>query len=151
MLTTEHSWNKQRKLVRQENNISKCQSKNTDANENNIQNGVQQVNFALSNNKIAKLTTKTLKNQRQNILETSSINKGIQKPDKGRNEELNKILCSPKNIEVSSRAFKFILMFRSRFSAPATLITHTAFDWLFRHALVNIKTSTSFLKGSNRV
>ena len=47
--------------------------------------------------------------------------------------------------------FKFIQMFRSRFSARATLITHTAFDWLFRHALVNIKTSTSFLKGSNRV
>ena len=49
---------------------------------------------------LAKLITKTLKNQRQKILETSSINKGIQKPDKGRNsnrnEELNKILCSPK-------------------------------------------------------
>ena len=115
--------------------------KNTDANENNIQNGVLQVNFAESNDKIAKLTTKTLKNQRQKILETSSITKGIQKPEKGRNsnrnEELNKILCSPKNIEVSSRAFKFILMFRSRFSARATLITHTAFDWLFRHAAVS--------------
>ena len=115
--------------------------KNTDANENNIQNGVLQVNFAESNDKIAKLTTKTLKNQRQKILETSSINKGIQKPEKGRNsnrnEELNKILCSPKIIEVSSRAFKFILMFRSRFSARATLITHTAFDWLFRHAAVS--------------
>ena len=128
VLTTEHSWNKKRKLERQEKTFrnfgksydSKCQSKNTDANENNIQNGVQQVNFNESNNKIAKLTTKTLKNQRQKILETSSINKGIQKPDKGRNsnrnEELIKILCSPKkNIEVSSRAFKFILIFRSRF------------------------------------
>ena len=30
------------------------------------------------------------------------------------------------------------------------MITHTAFDWLFRHALLSIKTSTSFLKGSNR-
>ena len=93
--------------------------KNTDANENNIQNGVQQVNFDESNNKIAKLATKTRKNQRQKILETSSINKGIQKPDKGRNskrnEELIKILCSPKNIDVSSRAFKFILNSRSRF------------------------------------
>ena len=47
--------------------------------------------------------------------------------------------------------FKFIQMFRSRFSARATLISHTAFDWLFCHALQNIKTSTSFLKGSNRV
>ena len=93
--------------------------KNMDVNENNIQNGVQQVNFDESNDKIAKLTTKTLKNQRQKILETSSINKGIQKPNKGRNsnrnEELIKILCSPKNIDVSSRAFKFILIFRSRF------------------------------------
>ena len=35
-------------------------------------------------------------------------------------------------------------------SARATVITHTAFDWLFRHALLSIKTSTSFLKGSNR-
>ena len=93
--------------------------KNMDVNENNIQNGVQQVNFDESNYKIAKLTTKTLKNQRQKILEASSINKGIQKPDKGRNsnrnEELIKILCSPKNIEVSSWAFKFILIFRLRF------------------------------------
>ena len=39
--------------------------KNTDAIENNIQNGVQQVNSDESNNKIAKLTTKTL-NQRTN-------------------------------------------------------------------------------------
>ena len=31
------------------------------------------------------------------------------------------------------------------------MITHTAFDWLFPHALLSIKTSTSFLKGSNRV
>ena len=46
--------------------------------------------------------------------------------------------------------FKFIQIFRSRFSARATVITHTAFDWLFRHALLSIKTSTSFLKGSNR-
>ena len=30
------------------------------------------------------------------------------------------------------------------------MITHTAFDWLFRHALLSIKTSTSFLKGGNR-
>ena len=108
VLTTEHSWNKKSKLERQEKTFqnfgksydSKCQLKNTNANENNIQNGVQQVNFAESNNKIAKLTTKTLKNQRQKILETSSINKGIQKPDKGRNsnrnEELIKILCSQK-------------------------------------------------------
>ena len=100
VLTTEHSWNKKRKLERQEKTFrnfgklynSKCQSKNTDANENNIQNGVQQVNFAESNNKIAKLTTKTLKNQRQKILETSSINKGIQKPDKGRNSIRNEEL-----------------------------------------------------------
>ena len=90
--------------------------KNPDANENNIQNGVQQVNFDESNNKIAELTTKTLKNQRQKILETSSINKGIQKPDKGRNSKRNEeFFCSPKNIDVSSRAFKFILIFRSRF------------------------------------
>ena len=47
--------------------------------------------------------------------------------------------------------FKFIQMFRSRFSARATLITHTAFDWLFRHASLSIKTGTSILKGSNRV
>ena len=46
--------------------------------------------------------------------------------------------------------FKFIQTFRSRFSACATLITLTAFDWLFRYALLSIKTSTSFLKGSNR-
>ena len=46
--------------------------------------------------------------------------------------------------------FKFIQIFRLRFSACATVITHTAFDWLFRHALLSIKTSTSFLKGSNR-
>ena len=163
VLTTEHSWNKKRKLERQEKTFrnfgklydSKCQSRNTDANENNIQNGVQQVNFAESNNKIAKLTTKTLKDQRQKILETSSINQGIQKPHKGRNsnrnEELIKILFSPKNIEVSSRAFKFILIFAHAFSARAIMITHTAFDWLFRHALLSIKTSTSFLKGSNRV
>ena len=39
--------------------------KNTDAIENNIQNGVQHVNSDESNNKIAKLTTKTL-NQRTN-------------------------------------------------------------------------------------
>ena len=36
------------------------------------------------------------------------------------------------------------------FSARAIVITHTAFDWLFRHALLSIKTSTSFLKGSIR-
>ena len=30
------------------------------------------------------------------------------------------------------------------------MITHSAFDWLFRHALLSIKTSISFLKGSNR-
>ena len=41
--------------------------------------------------------------------------------------------------------------FSHAFSACAILITHTAFDWLFRHALLSIKTSTSFLKGSNRV
>ena len=41
-------------------------------------------------------------------------------------------------------------LFAHTFSARATLITHTAFDWLFRHALLSIKTSTSFLKGSNR-
>ena len=56
--------------------------KNRDANENNIQNGVQQVNFDESNNKIAKLTTKTLKNQRQKILETSSIYKESKSPIK---------------------------------------------------------------------
>ena len=39
--------------------------KNTDTFENNIQNGVQQVNSDESNNKIAKLTRKTL-NQRTN-------------------------------------------------------------------------------------
>ena len=46
-----------------------------------------------------------------------------------------------------------ILLYASnlfRFFARATVITHTAFDWLFRHALSSIKTSTSFLKGSNR-
>ena len=93
--------------------------KNTDVIENNIQNGVRQVNFDESENKIAKLTTKTLKNQLQKILETSSITREIQKPDKGRNskrnEELNKILLFSKNIDVSSRAFKFILIIRSRF------------------------------------
>ena len=41
-------------------------------------------------------------------------------------------------------------LFAHAFSARATLITHTAFDWLFRHALLSIKTSNSFLKGSNR-
>ena len=41
-------------------------------------------------------------------------------------------------------------LFAHAFSARATLITHTAFDWLFRHALLSIKTSTSFLKDSNR-
>ena len=46
--------------------------------------------------------------------------------------------------------FKFIQIFRSHFSARATVITHTAFDWLFRHALLSIMTSSSFLKGSNR-
>ena len=40
-------------------------------------------------------------------------------------------------------------LFAHAFSAHATLITHSAFDWLFCHALLNIKTSTSFLKGSN--
>ena len=52
--------------------------------------------------------------------------------------------------------FKFIQIIRSRlfahaFSARVTVITHTAFDWLFPHALLSIKTSTSFLEGSNRV
>ena len=46
--------------------------------------------------------------------------------------------------------FKFIQTFRSTFSARAIPITHTAFDWLFHHASLSIKTSTSFLKGSNR-
>ena len=41
-------------------------------------------------------------------------------------------------------------LFAHAFSACAILITHSAFDWLFRHALLSIKTSTSFLKGSNR-
>ena len=41
-------------------------------------------------------------------------------------------------------------LFAHAFSARAILITHSAFDWLFRHALLSIKTSTSFLKGSNR-
>ena len=93
--------------------------KNMDVIENNIQNGVRQVNFDESESKIAKLTTKTLKNQRQKILETSSITREIQKLDKGRNskrnKELNKILLFSKNIDVSSRAFKFILIFRSHF------------------------------------
>ena len=48
----------------------------------------------------------------------------------------------------ASNLFRF---FAHAFSARATVITHTAFDWLFRHALLSIKTSTSFLKGSNRV
>ena len=47
----------------------------------------------------------------------------------------------------ASNLFRF---FAHAFSAHATVITHTAFDWLFRHALLSIKTSTSFLKGSNR-
>ena len=108
VLTTEHSWNKKRKLERQDkhfkisvNRKTRNVNQNLGRNENNIQNGVQQVHFDESNNKITKLTTKTLKNQHQMILETRSINKGIQKPDKGRNskrnEELIKILCSPKN------------------------------------------------------
>ena len=41
-------------------------------------------------------------------------------------------------------------LFAHAFSARAILITHSAFDWLFRHALLSIKTSTSFLKGGNR-
>ena len=41
--------------------------------------------------------------------------------------------------------------FAHAFSVCAILITHTAFDWLFRHALLSIKTSTRFLKGSNKV
>ena len=45
--------------------------------------------------------------------------------------------------------FKFFQILHA-FSARATVITHTATDWLFRHALLGIKTSTSFLKGSNR-
>ena len=81
----------------------------------------------------------------------SSTKRETQKPDKGRiskrNEELIKILYVLQNIDVSSRAFKFILIFRSAFSARATVKTHTAIDWLFRHALLSIKTSTSFLKG----
>ena len=47
----------------------------------------------------------------------------------------------------ASNLFRF---FAYAFSARATVITHTATDWLFRHALLGIKTSTSFLKGSNR-
>ena len=47
----------------------------------------------------------------------------------------------------ASNLFRF---FAHAFSARVTVITHTAFDWLFRHALLSIKTSTSFLKGSNR-
>ena len=66
--------------------------KNTDVIENNIQNGVRQVNFDESESKIAKLTKKTMKNQRQKILETSSITREIQKPDKGRNSKRNKEL-----------------------------------------------------------
>ena len=69
--------------------------KNTDAIEdNNIQNGVQQVNSDESDNKIAKLTTKTLKSQRQKILETSSITRETQKPDKGRNSKRNEELIT---------------------------------------------------------
>ena len=89
--------------------------------DNNIKIGVRQVNLDESENKIAKLTMKMLKSQRQKILETSSIHvtREIQKPDRGRNskrnEELNKILLFSKNIDVSSRAFKFILIIRSRF------------------------------------
>ena len=74
--------------------------KNTNAIEDNIKNGVQQVNSDESDNKITKLTTKTLKSQRQKILETSSITRETQKPYKDRNskrnEDLIKILCSPK-------------------------------------------------------
>ena len=51
------------------------------------------------------------------------------------------------HILYASNLFRF---FANAFSARATVITHTAFDWLFRHALLSIKTSTSFLKGSNR-
>ena len=45
--------------------------------------------------------------------------------------------------------FKFIQTFRSRFFRTCDS-DYSAFDWLFRHALLSIKTSTSFLKGSNR-
>ena len=46
-----------------------------------------------------------------------------------------------------SNLFRF---FAHAVSARAIVITHTAFDWLFRHDLLSIKTSTSFLKGSIR-
>ena len=50
-------------------------------------------------------------------------------------------------LSYASNLFRF---FAHAFSARAIVITHTAFDWLFCHALLSIKTSTSFLKGSNR-
>ena len=129
--------------------------KNTDVIENHIQNGVQHVNSDESNNKIAKLPTKTLKSQRQKILETSSITREIQKPNKGRNskrnEELIKILCFPKTSMFLQGLSNLFRILTHAFSARVTVITHIAFDLLYIHALLSIKTSTSFLKGSIRV
>ena len=43
----------------------------------------------------------------------------------------------------ASILFRFLV---HAFSARVTVITHTATDWLFRHALLSIKTSTSFFE-----
>ena len=95
-----------------------------------------------------------MKNLRQKILETSSIKRETQKPDKGRNskrnEEFIRILYVLQNIVFLRGLSNLFRFFAHAFSARATVITHTATDWLFRHALLGIKTSTSFLKGSNR-